>query len=206
MSVEALVSQLEAHPYLLLFPLVAVEGPLATISAGFLVSDGLIGWPVAYTLAVTADLTADTLYYLLGRSARRPWAGRLLHRIGLTQERLAAMEASFQGNDARVLVTAKVADFAAIPVLIAAGLTKVGYGRFLGWNAAATIPKAGVLMLVGFFAGQQALSFAERQDPGSAASLALLALVPVAYLLVKKKVPSRGLRNSIQTSQKEDNR
>lgn len=180
MSVEALVALLEAHPYLLLFPMVALEGPIATICAGLLVSVGLMSWPFALAVAVAADISADTLYYLLGRSARYPRAGRHLARLGLTQEKLATMEASFRRNDARALVGAKIADFAAIPVFVAAGLTKVGYGRFLMWTLAATVPKAGVLMVFGFFAGQQALSFAERLDPGSAASLALLALVPVA--------------------------
>jgi membrane protein DedA with SNARE-associated domain len=93
---QALVSLLEAHPYLLLFPLVALESPLATICAGLLVSAGLMSWPFAYALAVSADLTADTLYYLVGRSARHPRVGHRLHRLGLTQERLAAMEASFR--------------------------------------------------------------------------------------------------------------
>ena len=124
MSVEALVSLLEAHPYLLLFPLVALEGPLATICAGFLVSAGLMSWPFAYALAVTADLTADTSYYLLGRAARHPRVGRLLHRLGLTQERLAAMEVSFRRNEVGALVGAKVTDFAAVPIFITAGLSE----------------------------------------------------------------------------------
>jgi membrane protein DedA with SNARE-associated domain len=152
-SVEALVSLLEAHPYLLLFPLVALEGPLATICAGFLVSAGLMSWPFAYGLAVTADLTADTLYYLLGRSALHPRVGRLLDRLGLRRERLAAMEASFRRNEARALVGAKVTDFAAVPIFIAAGLSKVGYGRFLAWTTSVALPKTGVLLVVGFFAG-----------------------------------------------------
>ena len=202
--VETMLSLLEAHPYLLLFPLVLVEGPVATIAAGLLVAAGLIGWPVAYAVAVTADLTGDTIYYLLGRGARRPRAARLLARLGLTRERLAAMEVSFGQNDARALVGAKIADFAAIPVFTAAGLTKVGYGRFLGWTLAATVPKAGLLMGLGYFAGERALAFAGRLDPGSAASLALLALVPVAYLLVGKRVLKRALSDPERMTSKED--
>jgi membrane protein DedA with SNARE-associated domain len=106
-----------------------------------------MSWPFAYALAVAADLTADTLYYLLGRSARHQRAGRLLHRLGLTRERLAAMEASFRRNEARALVGAKVTDVAAVPIFIAAGLSKVGYWRFLAWNTLLALPKSGLLLV-----------------------------------------------------------
>ena len=196
LSIETVLALLEAHPYVLLFPLVLLEGPIATMSAGLLVAAGLIGWPLAYAVAVTADLAGDTLYYLLGRSARHPRAARLLARLGLTGEKLSAMEASFGRNGGKALVGAKVADFAAVPVFVAAGLTKVGYGRFLAWTAAATVPKAGLLMLFGYFAGEQALALVGRLAAGPLASVALLALVPVAYLLIARKVlvrrPGRG--------------
>ena len=196
LSVDTMLSLLAAHPYLLIFPLVVLEGPISTIAAGLVVATGVMCWPVAFAIAVTADLSGDTFYYLLGRSARYPRIARRLVRLGLTQEKLAAMEASFRRNDGRALVGAKVVDVASVPVLVAAGLTKVGYGRFLAWVAAATVPKAGLLMLGGFFVGGQALALAERLAPGPVASLALLALVPVAYLLVAKMVLSRGPRNA----------
>ncbi len=204
MSVEALVYLLEAHPYLLLFPLVALEGPLATICAGFLVSAGFMSWPLAYALAVTADLTADTLYYLLGRSARHPRVGCLLHRVGLTQERLAAMEVAFRSKEARTVVGAKVTEIAAVPMLITAGLMKMGYGRFLAWNASVALLKTGVLLAVGFFAGGQVLSLAQRLDPGSAVPLALLALVAVGYLMVSRRLYIRKPVNPEQESKEND--
>lgn len=194
LSIETVLNLIEAYPYVLLFPLVLLEGPITTVAAGLLVAADLIGWPVAYAVAVTADLTGDTLYYLLGRSARRPRAGRLLARLGLTEEKLAAMEASFGRNGGKALVGAKVADFAAVPVFVAAGLARVGYWRFLGWTAAATVPKAGLLMLGGYFAGEQVLTLAGRLAPGPLASVALLALVP--YLLVARKVLVRGPKNA----------
>ena len=198
--IETVLSLLEAHPYLLLFPLVLLEGPISTAAAGLLVAAGLIGWPVAFAVAVTADLAGDTLYYVLGRSARHPRAGRPLARLGLTQEKLAAMGTSFGRNEGKALVGAKVLDFAAVPVFVAAGLTKVGYGRFLAWTAAATAPKAGLLMLGGYFAGEQVLALAGRLAPGPLASLALLALVPITYLLLTKRVLFRGPKDATQNA------
>lgn len=203
LPIETVLALLEAHPYLLLFPLVLVEGPVATVAAGLLVATGLMNWPAALAVAVAADLAGDSLYYALGRSARRPGAGRLLARLGLTEERLAGMEALFGRNDGKALVGAKIADVAAVPVFVAAGLAKVGYGRFLAWTAAATVPKAGLLMVLGYFAGGQTLALAGRLAPGPLASLALLVLAPAVYLLVAKTVLSRGPRNANQLAQGE---
>lgn len=198
LPIETVLSLLEAHPYLLLFPLVLLEGPIATIAAGLLVATGVMAWPVAYAIAVTADLAGDSLYYAAGRGARRPGVGGLLSRVGLTQERLAVMEASLSGKAGRAILGAKVVDAAAVPVFVAAGLTKVPYWRFFGWTAAATVPKAALLMGLGYLAGGQALAFAERLAPGPLASLALLALVPLAYLVVVKTVLSRVPKDARQ--------
>ncbi|MGH3085781.1 MAG: DedA family protein [Rubrobacteraceae bacterium] len=192
MSIDALVSLLEAHPYLLLFPLVMVEGPLATICAGVLVSAGLARWAPAFILVVAADLAGDTLYYLLGRSGRRPGASRLLARLGLDEERLATLEESFDRNGAKALAGAKIADFAAIPTLAAAGLLGMNYKRFLAWDLAVTIPKSAALIALGFFFGQQALHFADYLDVGSAAFLALIPVaVVVAFFVVSRRVPRK---------------
>src|SRR5215211_4888638 len=143
---EAALSLLEAHPYLLLFPLVMLEGPLATVCAGFLVAAGFANWPFVYAIAVGADLAADTIYYLLGRSARFPCPRRIVRRFCLTEGRLARFEEVVRTNAAKVLIGAKIVDAAAIPVLVATGLAKVGYGRFMTWNVPATLSRAAVLM------------------------------------------------------------
>jgi membrane-associated protein len=180
---DTLTSLLSAHPYLLLFPLVVVEGPLATVCAGFLVSLGLMSWPFAYPLAVTADLTGDTLYYLLGRSGRRPQVRRHLARSGLTGRRLGRLEGAFRKNLAKTLVGAKIADVAAIPALMAAGLAEVGYGRLLAWDSVATLPKTAILMALGYFFGTQIDPYL---DSGYAALLVVGAGVLAVYLTVSR--------------------
>jgi membrane-associated protein len=172
-SVETLFSLLEAHPYLLLFPLVAVEGPLATLCAGLLVAAGLVSWPLAYPLVVAADLLGDAFYYLVGRSARRSRLRGHLPRFGLTDERLAELGRAFRKNEGKVLVGAKVADLAAIPTFVAAGLVRVGFGRFLAWTLAATLPKAALLMVLGFLFG---LPAARYLDPLTMFALVLIVL------------------------------
>jgi len=181
LSIEAALSLLKGHPYLLLFPLVMLEGPLATVCAGFLVAAGFANWYLLYAIAVGADLAADTIYYFLGRSARYPRPRRIVRRFGLTGGRLARFEEVVRANAAKAVIGVKIVDAAAIPVLVATGLAKMDYGRFLLWDAAATLPKAAVLMAVGFLLGEQAIQYLDR----GSAFVALFALVLAASLAAR---------------------
>ncbi len=78
---------------------------------------------------------------------------------------------------------AKIADIAAIPALVAAGLAKVHFGRFLAWDSVATLPKTAFLMILGFFFGAQ---IGPYLDPGSTAILAVAAGILAIYLMVSK--------------------
>lgn len=184
--VQALWSAVQVHPYLALFPLILLEGPLATLVAGSLVAVGAMTFPLAGVLAVAAELTADVAYFTVGRLGRQARVRRHLHRLGLTDARRAPLEASLQRNLPGVLLGAKVADAAAIPVLLAAGMSGVGYGRFIAWNLALTIPKSLLLLTVGSIFGAQLTRFL---SPTTGALVALAALV--AYLLVTAHRRSR---------------
>jgi membrane-associated protein len=180
--VEGLLSLLEAHPYLWLFPLAVVEGPLVAMVAGSMVSLGLISWPLAYPLVVAADLVGDTAFYILGCFGHRLWVLRALGRLGVKRSSLDRLEALFRKRGARVLVGGKLTHFAGAPVLAAAGLARVGYGRFLLWNLVATVPKTAALMAAGYLFGWQAVRYLDR----GSALLLLISLAALAGLAAWK--------------------
>lgn len=151
--VEALWSMAQGHPYLVLFPLVVLEGPIATVVAGSMVAAGAMTLPWAGALVVAAELTADTAIFTVGRLARHGRVGALAARLGLTPARRAPLEAALARNLPAVLAGAKVADAAAVPVILAAGASGVGYGRFIGWNLLLSAVKAGVLLTAGVVFG-----------------------------------------------------
>src|SRR5258706_2857858 len=51
------------YSYIILFPLVVIEGPIVTVIAGFLVSIGFMSFTPAYMTIVVGDLTGALLYY-----------------------------------------------------------------------------------------------------------------------------------------------
>ena len=148
-----------AYPYLVMFSLMLIEGPLAMVTSGMLVAAGAMSFGVAVLLAVVADVAADTAYFFAGRLARRSTSSgrvtRLLARMGATAERRTRLEQSVHRSLARIMLGAKVFDTAAIPVIVTAGGAGVGYLRFLRWNVAFTAPKATVLLLLGALIGDR---------------------------------------------------
>ena len=122
-----------AHPYLVMFSLTVLEGPLAMVTSGMLVASGVMTFVLAVLLAVVADVGADSAYFFAGRLARRSTSNgritRLLARLGATAERRARLEASVQHSLARIMLGAKVFDSAAIPVIVTAGGAGMRYLR-----------------------------------------------------------------------------
>ena len=170
------------HPYLVLGPLVLVEGPAATIAAGTLVGAGLaVFWPI-WAIVVLAEVVGDSLLFLLGRWARRPWAARLLRKLRV--DRLAAMPLP------RLVITAKLVDVVALPAFVSAGLARIPYRRFVAWVGATAAVRGLVLLGLGALLGSRLTGLLER--PGGIFLLTAVVAVPVALVHLAVRRWSKG--------------
>ena len=184
---------LSESPLVLLGPAMLVEGPVATLVAGSLVSGGLLGFWWAWSTALAADLVVDSVLYLVGRSARRTGAVERLRRLGLTESRRDVLSHRVSTGLPRVVLGAKLVDIGAVPAFLAIGLASVPYRRFLAWNLPATAVRAAVLIGLGALAGGQ-LSGAVRSQPWLVAACGLgLGLVLLAIqTAVRRLAAARG--------------
>ena len=189
--IALLWSWVSVHPYLVLAPLVLLEGPLATILAGTLAAAGAASWPAVWAVVVAADLAADCAYFLLGRAGRRPWPARLLRRLGLDEVRRERLTRALSAHLPRVVVGAKIADVAAVPTLLTAGLAGVPLRRFLPWAAGATAVKSTLLLVLGGLFGAR---IAPLLTPTT--SLLVLAGVVATYLFARALARSRTRRKA----------
>lgn len=176
------------HPYLVLGPFVLLEGPAATITAGTLVSTGAATfWPI-WVIVVLAELVGDSLLYLAGRSARRPWVARLLTRLKVTAllDRLAGMSLP------RLVVTAKLVDALALPAFVSAGRTRVPYLRFATWVGVTAAVRGLLLIGLGALFGSQLAGLLAL--PGGIFLLTAAVAVPVVlfHLAMKRHHQRKG--------------
>ncbi|BCJ51468.1 hypothetical protein Asp14428_29430 [Actinoplanes sp. NBRC 14428] len=160
------------HPYAMLGPLVLLEGPATTVTAGSLVGAGVAAfWPV-WVIVVLAEVAGDTLLYLAGR-----WA----HRFRFLARRVPLAEAVARRLP-RLVVTAKVVDVLAIPAFLSAGAARVPYRRFLAWVGAASAVRGLVLISLGALLGSRLTGLLEL--PGGVLLLSAAVAVPVALVHV----------------------
>ncbi|MDR7276205.1 DedA family protein [Catenuloplanes atrovinosus] len=175
------------NPYTWLGPLVLIEGPAATVSAGSLVGAGVARFLPVWVIVVLADVAGDSLLYLAGRSSRHPRVAALLARIGVTSRRAAG----FTRDLPRLVITAKVLDVLAVPAFVAAGIARIPYQRFAAWVTAGAAVRAAVLIGAGALLGSRLTGLLEL--PGGFLLLAAVVAGPALLLnlLVKRLTRKR---------------
>jgi hypothetical protein len=112
--------------YIVLFVLIAVEGPIATLLGAAAASAGFMRLSVVILVATVANLIADIGWYSLG------W-------LGLRRRHLDKLRWAMRRHARKVLLIAKFSTGFAIPALVAAGLSKIPLRRWVsrclcGWR------------------------------------------------------------------------
>lgn len=150
----ASIAWILAYRYAVLFPIMVVEGPVITVVAGFLASMGQLNFWIALVMLVAGDLAGDTIYYTLGRGGRWYLLGRWGKYVGLTPERVAQLEQHFGSHAAKTLLVGKISHGIGAALLVAAGVARVPFLRFILINFIGSLPKTYILLLVGFYFGR----------------------------------------------------
>jgi membrane-associated protein len=174
-----------SYKYLVLFPVMVVEGPIITVIAGFLVSLGHLNGLATYVVLVAGDVTGDSIYYVIGRWSKGPFLGRWGRFLGITERRLRQLEKYFYRHKTKTLLIGKWSHAIGAPVLAAAGLARVPYEQFLAINFLATLPKTLLLLLIGFYFGRSYKRIAAYLDYTAIVMIALASLLVVLFVVMK---------------------
>ncbi len=195
-SYTQIIAWLLQYRYAVIFPIMVVEGPIITVIASFLASQGYFNVFIVYAMSIAGDLTGDSIYYAIGRYGRKLLINRWGHYIGLTKERMHAAEHYFEHHAGKTLITAKLTHGAGFFVLHAAGASRMPYWRFLWYNFLGNIPKSLVFVLIGYYFGSM---YAQIDSYLSYVSV-LVILAAVLFLSIvysrrrkRKKLPAEAL-------------
>jgi len=149
-GLETIVALIAKHGLAVVAPIAVIEGPIVTVIAAWLSSQGLMSlWALA-AVVIAADLVGDFGFYALGRWGLGRLPPRWLARTGLTRERLAGLTHHFEGHGGRTLLLGKVTHSAGFAVLAAAGMVRMPLFRFFLFNLLGTVPKSLFFIAVGY--------------------------------------------------------
>jgi len=179
------VHYIATYGYAAVYLLAIIEGPIVTVLAAFLATEGVLSLPAVYGIAVAGDLTGDLLLYGLGR-----WLSGILPRkegswTGKVRDRMDQMKPYVQERAGRLLLFGKLTHSAGFIVLLAAGASRIRLDRFLFFNILGSLPKSAVFVVVGVFFGRFYQSMGGDLRIGAAVLFVVICLV-VGVLLYRR--------------------
>jgi membrane protein DedA with SNARE-associated domain len=137
--------------YFILALLVAIEGPIATLLGAIAASGGLMNPIFVFLAASFGNLTADTLWYMLGYLGKTEWIFHFGKRLGLKPELIEHLKQQMISHSTKVLFLAKLTVSFVIPSLITAGLLRIPWKRWFPSFIIAESLWTGSLVLIGYY-------------------------------------------------------
>lgn len=139
--------------YLIVLLATTIEGPIATIVAGFLAAQGLVNVFIIVIIAIIGDVLGDIIHYSLGRWGMRSIVNRWGKYIGVTQQKIAQLEKYFVNHSGKTLLLGKLAHGIGGLFLIAAGASRMPISKFIFFNTLGSTPKTTILVIIGYYFG-----------------------------------------------------
>lgn len=179
-GLDALALLLSKHGLAVLAPVAFIEGPIVTVIAAWLATQGLFDlWSVA-AVVIAADLLGDFAFYALGRSGVSRLPLRWQARLRLDRVRLARLASHFDEKGGRTLLLGKLTHSLGFAVLVAAGAVRMPLLTFFWFNLLGTVPKSLAFVGIGYGFGA---AYARIDDWIARASLAVLAVALLAGVI-----------------------
>ena len=175
-------------PYLLIAFFVALEGPLATLTAAVTSSAGYLDPKLVFVSASCGNLSADFLWYLLGYMGKTELLVEYGGWAGVKQETVLRLKQDINEHVVKFLFFAKLGTGFIIPTLIASGLAHVSWRRLTGVLLIAEFIHSGSLVLAGYYYGQYILHI---ENSLKWISIGVTALLLVALGIYLKRLNSR---------------
>lgn len=179
---------LEHYKYFLIFPIAIVEGPIIIIITGFLVFLGYLNIYAALPVLVVADVIGDSMYYLVGKYWKRSiFIKRIASFLGYNEKSEIFLEEHFKKHKGKTFLLAKISHGIGGAVQVSSGIAGVKYTEFLKYSILGTVPKATILLVVGYYAGSYYLKIDNILNYIATITLTAVVLV-VLYLLLARYI------------------
>ncbi len=171
-----IVDLLIQYRYIIIIPLALFEGPVVMMISGFLLKLGYFSFLPLYFLLMPGDLLGDILWYSVGFFYGNRFIKTFGKFVSVTEENVEIVKKIFHRYHTKILVVSKITmgfGFALV-TLIAAGMVKIPFKRYLALNAFGQFFWTGILLAVGFFLGNFYVKI--NSVLGKASTLALFAI------------------------------
>lgn len=186
-SFFSMLHPLHAWAYIGLAVLVLVEGPIATLLGAAAAAGGYLkpGW--VFVAAAGGNMVGDNLWYLLGYLGKMEWLVKYGSWLGVRRDQIYRLENGIQKHALKILFVAKLTLGFMVPALIATGLARIPWKRWIGVLTLAEFIWTGALVVGGYYFGQ----YLKRMEQGLQI-LTILGVVIFLALLIRFVITRRS--------------
>ncbi len=165
----------------MIFPIATLEGPIITMVSGFLISLGILRFIPTFLVVFAGDMVSDSFYFWLG-SRGRQFVERIKF-LRISPERLEKVEQHFEKHPGKTLIVSKASYGVGSLFLIAAGVSKMVYQKFLEYITPLNAIRSTVLLLIGYYLGRAVHNSGMYLEYYT---LGVIILLPTGYYIIKK--------------------
>ncbi len=148
-----LFNLIHLYGYLVIFPLVVIEGPITIFISGFFISLGFLSPTSTFITVVLADLASDIIYYAAGRWWLHSTSNKILAFFKFTPKGFAKFKSIFIRHKGKIMFFGKLSSFVGGVVMYVAGLVKIPFPEFIAINIFNALFKSIILLFAGYFLG-----------------------------------------------------
>jgi len=159
--------------------------------AGFNVSEGHLSMLGILVFGVLGDMLGASIAYAIGYWGREEIVERHGNKLHISKQRLDRAHRWFERFGAPVIVVSRCIPFARAAFPYAAGVARMGYGRFLVFGTIGSIIWISALGVLGNAVGSQWQSWRHNLEYVDYVAAALL-VAAIAYLIVRITRSRRG--------------
>ncbi len=139
--------------YLAIFIGSFIEGPTVGLLTGFFARMGYIHLSFGYLAHVAGDMSADLMYYALGYFGGVTFLPKLARLLRYSLSDVESIEKSFNKHSKKLIILGKLTHVVGFPILLAAGMSKYPWYKFVALDLIATLLKAAILVFIGYHFG-----------------------------------------------------
>jgi len=185
--------------YPLMFILMILEGPFATMIAAFLASLGYFNIFFIFILGVSGDLVGDLGLYYIGYSGGRKILEKAEKFLRISDSTLKTIENKFHQNSSRIIFYVKSTTGLCAITFILAGTLRMKLSKFIKYSFLGGLVWTSILVLLGYFFGYAAEQISQYIKYAGVAIFATAILAMVIIIFYKKYESKKILENNKKT-------
>jgi membrane protein DedA with SNARE-associated domain len=186
---------LQHYGYLVMLPLMILEGPVVTVIAAMLASLGAFNVSLVLFFSILGDIIGDVAFYALGYGFGMGFVRRVGKYVGITEKLVLRMEEYFTRHGGKTIFAVKSTTGLCWATFTAAGIVKMDFRKFLKYSFYGGVVWSGFLVAMGYFYGYLWRDIKQYIDWIGWVIFAVMGISIVAITLYKNQKAKKLFKN-----------